>query len=114
MDFEFGETSHSYAFFERNPKFLSAFIQIVGLSNKFLCRQHQAKNLTEDVCFNLAQRCREDFCEISFLVVNGYGIAGSKLLRGLYERAVTIAYLIQHPDKARRFLNFAAVTEKKP
>jgi hypothetical protein len=113
MDFEFGETSHSYAFLKRNPKFLSAFIQIVGISNKFFDRPHQPNNLTEDVCFNLAHTCREDFCEISFLVLNGYGIAGSKLLRGLYERAVSIAYLMKNPDKARRFLDFAAVQENK-
>lgn len=35
------------------------------------------------------------------------------MLRGLYERAVTLAYLAKNPHKAERFVRYAAVQEHK-
>jgi hypothetical protein len=52
--------------------------------------------------------------EIVFLAVNGYGNGASKLLRGLYERAVTLTYLIKFPEKVERFERFAIIPEYKP
>jgi hypothetical protein len=43
--------------------------------------------------FDMGHSCPGDFREIAFLGVNGYGRGASKVLRGLYERAVTLAYL---------------------
>jgi hypothetical protein len=51
--------------------------------------------------------------EVLFLAVNGYGIGASKLLRGLYERAVALAYIVKRPEKAERFVRFAAIQEHK-
>ena len=45
--------------------------------------------------------------------MNGYGIAAQKLLRGLYERAVTLEYIRQNPEKAERFVRFGAIQEYK-
>jgi uncharacterized protein DUF5677 len=36
-----------------------------------------------------------------------------KLLRGLYERAVALAYMVKFPLKADRFTNFAAIQEHR-
>ncbi len=113
MAFEFGETTQSEAFFNGNPKFYPAFERLITLANKCFGRSFQPKNRTEDICFNLGQTCREDFLEVLFLAVNGYGIGASKVLRGLYERAVALAYMIEHPEKAERFVRFAAIQEHK-
>jgi hypothetical protein len=113
MDFEFGETTQSTTFLDRNPKFIPAFERVVALTNKCFVRTYQPKNRMEDICFHLGQTCRQDFLEIVFLAVNGYGIAASKVLRGLYERTVTVAYLVKHPEKTDRFVNFAAIQEHK-
>src|SRR6202041_3382795 len=43
----------------------------------------------------------------------GYGAGAIKILRSLYERAVTIEYLIQNPNKVDRFLQFAAIQENR-
>jgi Family of unknown function (DUF5677) len=67
----------------------------------------------EDVAFNLGQTCRRDFLEIAFLAVNGHGVAAEKLLRGLYERAVTLEYIRRHPNKAERFVRFGVIQEYK-
>ena len=44
--------------------------------------------------------------EILLLCGNGYGIGGLKLLRALYERAVTAAYIAQNPNEAETFLDY--------
>ena len=54
-----------------------------------------------------------DFVEVVFLAINGYGSGATKILRSLYERAVTIQYLINNPEKIDRFLQFAAIQEKR-
>jgi Family of unknown function (DUF5677) len=113
MDFEFGQTIQSEAFFERNPRFFQAFGRLVALSNECFGRVFQAKNSAEDLYFNLGQTCRDEFLEVAFLATNGYGIGALKLLRGLYERAVVLAYVVKHPEKAQRFVNFAAIQEYK-
>jgi len=91
MIFEFGETEASQAFWDRHPSFYPAFERLMTLGNKCFGRPIQPKNRTEDICFGLGHTCREDFLEVLSLAVNGYGNGASKLLRGLYERAVVMA-----------------------
>ncbi|HZR28494.1 MAG TPA: DUF5677 domain-containing protein [Terriglobales bacterium] len=111
--FEFGQTAESEAFFDRNPKFYPAFERLTALINKCFGRSLQPKNRTEDICFGLGESCRDDFTEILFLAVNGYATGALKLLRGLYERAVALAYIIKCPDKTERFVRYAAIQEHK-
>jgi hypothetical protein len=111
--FEFGQTSESETFFDRNPKFYPAFERLAALINKCFGRPVRHKNRTEEVCFSLGETCREDFMEILFLAANGYATGASKLLRGLYERAVALAYIVKHPEKAERFVRYAGIQEYK-
>jgi hypothetical protein len=111
MQFEFGETDQANAFFDRNPKFYPAFERLMALANRCFGRASGAKNHAQDVCFCLGHTCRDDYAEILFLVANGYGTGASKLLRDLYERVVTLSYIAKHPEKADRFLHFAAIQE---
>jgi hypothetical protein len=57
--------------------------------------------------------CVEDFFEILLCCGNGNGQAAQKLLRGLYERAVTLRYLREHPEEIEDFLDFYHVTQRK-
>jgi hypothetical protein len=112
--FELGETAESKAFFDRNPDFYPAFEQLVVLIDKCFARQLPEPHYgAEYICFCLGESCREDLMEILFLASNGYGRAASKLLRGLYERAVALAYMVKDPTKTDRFANFAAIQEHK-
>ena len=111
--FEFGETVASNAFWDRNPKFFSAFTHLVNLTNKCFGRTLNPRNRVEDLGFDLGETCRQDFFEIVFLGVNGHGIGAQKLLRGLYERAVALEYIRTHPKKAEKFVRYAAVQEFK-
>ncbi len=113
IDFEFGETAASNAFWDRNPKSFPALMRLVALTNKAFGREWKPRNRMQDIAFNLGETCRQDFLEILFLAVNGHGIGAHKLLRGLYERAVTLEYIRQNPEKAERFVRFAAIQEHK-
>ena len=113
IDFEFGETAQSNAFFDRNPRFWSTFEKLMALTNKAFGREVHFKNRVEDICFNLGQTCRQDFLEVLFLAANGYGIGAHKILRGLYERAVALDYMRTRPEKAERFMKYAAIQEHR-
>ncbi len=111
--FEFGETEAAKVFWGRNPAFWPAFERLMSLTNKCFGRLWTPNNRMQDIGFHLGETCRQDFLEIAFLAVNGHGIAAQKLLRGLYERAVTLEYIRQNPAKAERFVRYAAIQEFK-
>lgn len=112
--FEFGQTTQSRSFFERNPNFLPALERLVVLINKCFVRSSLAPtHSAAKISFSLGETCRQDFLEVLFLAVNGYGVAAFKLLRGLYERAVTMAYIMKHPEKADRFRAYNAIHDAK-
>jgi len=109
MTFEFGETTESKAFFDRDPAFVAIFEGLMTIGNKCFGRRVKYKNHLEDVAFSVGHTCRDDFCEVVFLAANGYADGASKVFRGLYERAVTLAYIEQNPEKARRFYRFSGI-----
>jgi hypothetical protein len=59
----------------------------------------------------MGRLCSEEFFEITLLAANGYGAL--KLLRSLYERAVTMAYLCDNPSEVEAFLNYYPVAQRK-
>lgn len=44
---------------------------------------------------------------------NGYGFGGLRLLRSMYERAVTLAYLMRNSNEIEDFLDYFLVTQRK-
>src|ERR1017187_3619258 len=112
--FEWGETPETDAFFDRHPGFYPAFERLLQLSNKCFARHLPTPYYgPEYTLFSLGDSCRQDYMEILFLAVHGYGTGASKLLRGLYERAVALAYMLKDRDQVARFCNFAALQEYK-
>ena len=67
----------------------------------------------ERFVFGYGRLCCEDFWEVFLLAANGYGVGATKLLRTLYEHAVTLHYLNEHPDELNDFYDFSYVTEHK-
>lgn len=64
----------------------------------------------DQLVFSLGYSCVEDFNEIFLLCGNGYGVGGQKIIRGMYERAVTAGYLHSCPKKAADFVDFGKVS----
>ena len=68
---------------------------------------------TGTLIFFLGRLCAEDFSEIFLMCGNGYGFGALRLLRSMYERAVTLAYLIKNPKEIEDFLDYFLVTQRK-
>jgi hypothetical protein len=109
MTFEFGDTDEANNFFERNPSFVPFFDKLMVTANKCFGRRVDFKNHLEDVVFSQGHTCRDDFTEVVFLAVNGYANAAAKIFRGLYERAVTLAYIGESGERARRFHRYSGI-----
>jgi hypothetical protein len=53
------------------------------------------KWLADRVVFYLGRVAADDFSELLILSGNGYGIGALKVLRGMYERVVTAAFIMK-------------------
>ena len=67
----------------------------------------------ERFVFGYGRLCCEDFWEVFLLSANGNGVGATKLLRTLYEHAVTLHYLNEHPDELNDFYDYSFVAEHK-
>ena len=106
-----GSSDKSEAFFNDHPNFWGAFEKLMSVSNECFGRTCHYENQAESLMFSLGQACREDYLEIAFMGVHGFDTATTKLLRGLYERAVTHAYIIKNPEKVMRFIRFGRIQQ---
>lgn len=109
----FGDEQEWRAFVEGHPLFLSKLENLLALLDRTLIRASQTDSPADRVVFFLGRLALEDFMEVLLLCGNGYGIAGLKLLRGLYERAVTARYLSRNPNEAETFFAYHAIQEWK-
>src|SRR5205807_1593950 len=55
----------------------------------------------------------DDFGELIILSGNGRGIGAFQILRGMYERIVTAAFIAENPSEARLFLANADIQKGK-
>jgi hypothetical protein len=69
-------------------------------------RDIEIESRAEKIIFFMGRLCVEDFNEIFLLAANGYGFGSLKILRGLYERIVTMAYISTNQDGATSFLEY--------
>jgi hypothetical protein len=67
----------------------------------------------DDIVFLLARAAFEDYCELWILAGNGYGIGTYKILRGLYEKVVTLGDLVRHPPDIQRSHDYAIVQQRR-
>jgi len=65
------------------------------------------------VVYGLGHAAAEDFKEIIFACAYGFGLAGTKLLRGMFERAVTALHIARHPEKAQDFADYYSIERFK-
>ena len=92
-------------FSERNQKFLRLFPNLLKAMDVAFVRKQTGPNI-DVVILTLGRLCLEEFMEILLLSGHGYGIAATRSIRGMYERAVTAEYLHKNPDEVDAFLNY--------
>lgn len=95
-----------HAFLLRMPK-------LVELSNRTFNREWATAEPLDRIVFTFGVMCWEDFEEILLLGANGYGFGCLKILRGMYERLVTVSYLHRNPGETERFLDFHCIADYK-
>ena len=95
------------------PKFFELLPHLIALMRLTFLRQLIGAGSADRVIFVLGRCCVEDFLEVILLAGNGAGIAAAKILRGLYERAVTMVHLIGNPQEVQAFLEYNRVSEHK-
>lgn len=101
------------AFSKSHQEFLKRFKNLEKAIGVAFDRVHQTTTPVEKTIYFQGRLIVEDFMEILLLSGNGYGIGAQKLLRGMYERAVTNRYLMNHPEEVDNFLDFHRVTDFK-
>jgi len=94
------------AFFQRHPSWPTVLKNLRKVMEQIFIRDVELKSPAEKTIFFMGRLCVEDFNEIFVLAGNGYGFGSMKILRGLYERVVTLAYLSMNQDEATHFLEY--------
>jgi hypothetical protein len=110
---EYGYREEWAAFATRHAEFTKRFVNIEKAFKTAFNRIHKTSSLAERTIYFLGRLGVEEFMEILLLCGNGYGIGAQKLVRGMYERAVTARYLYKYPDEVRNYLDFNRVTDHK-
>jgi hypothetical protein len=100
-------------FEERHRTFLERYSHLREALNTAFLRTLTRSEPLEKFVFGYGRLCCEDFSEVFLLCANGYGVGALKLLRTLYEHAVTLRYIHEHPEELDNFWDFAYVAEHK-
>lgn len=100
-------------FFQNHPSWPQKYGLLTSTLHKIFIREFETNKPADRVVFYLGRLCVEDFNEIFLLCGNGYGIGGLKILRGLYERTVTLGYIAENPSEAEPFLEYHHIHQGK-
>jgi hypothetical protein len=100
------------AIFERHAGLREALNALIDLTEKDSAPV-KIESVAHEVIFALSRVCVEECWEILLLAANQYGNGALKLLRGLYERALTLTYISKFPEKAERFYKYGAIQEHR-
>jgi len=109
----FGYPEEWKDFDRRNRLFLERFPHLQQAIEIAFNRNAPLEEPIDKFILLFGRLCVEDFSEILLCCGNGYGYAAQKLLRGLYERAVTLRYLHEHPEEIEDFLDYYHVGQRK-
>jgi Family of unknown function (DUF5677) len=101
------------AFSQNHQEFLKRFTNIEKAIEVAFFRIHHTTQPIEKMIYFQGRLIVEEFMEILLLCGNGYGIGAHKLVRGMYERAVSARYLMEHPDEVDNFVDFHRVSDHK-
>lgn len=127
-----GNAAAQTRFIESNKEFLIESAEIYAILRKIFVRvtpqstpqskpsspsnspiETENRNLADAAVFFLGRTAVEDFTELIVLAGNGMGVGAYKILRGMYERIVTAAFIAEHPSEARPFMLHSYVQREK-
>ncbi len=109
----FGLPDRCEQFVTEHPVFSAGLAPLSVTMSKIFVREGIPGVAADTLVFFLGRKCCEEFCEIVLLAANGYSVGPMKLLRSLFENAVTLSYLATHPDEVETFLDFHPIHVKR-
>ena len=109
----FGVQKENERFKKAFPVFLKYHDVLEATADKFFEREIKGASKADRVIFGLGIICAEDFQQAFILCSNGFGIGGLQIVRGMYERLVTAAYLSKFPDEVEDFIDYHYVHRRK-
>src|SRR6266542_4745746 len=109
----FGLPNEWEAFINENQLLIQKLQILFGTLNTVFVRKNNRTEPVDRVVFYLGRLCAEDLMELLLLCGNGYGLGAFKLLRSMYEKAVTAAYISKNPAKAELFLDYHHIQQWK-
>jgi hypothetical protein len=109
----FGYPEEGEKFQHRHPLWPERFPNLARAIDMTFTRVQSMSEPADKFVYLHGRMCAEDFMEILLVCGNGYGAAGMKLLRSMYEHAVTLRYLHQHPEEVGPFMNYHWVQQYK-
>src|SRR6476661_2644507 len=99
--------------FDRRHPLWRDVLQRLAHAISLVFTRTQTMNAIEKFVYFYGRLVAEDFMGIFLVAANGYGVAAMKLLRSMYEHAVTLQYLHEHPDEVDRFIDYDAIQQYK-
>jgi hypothetical protein len=99
-------------FAQRHPEFLAERGRLTQIARLIFQRDYEG-DAADHIIFGLGYLCWQDFQEVLTLAGNGHGFGALKIIRGLFERLVTLRYLQEHPDEVGAFREFEHVRAYK-
>ena len=113
LNFSFGFQDEWSDFSRRNARFTERWPGLEAAMKLAFERMQEVDGPVDRVVYFLGCICCEDLMEIMLLAGNGYGVGAQKILRGMYERAVTMIHLSQNPEEVDAFWNFHWIQQHK-
>lgn len=97
----------------RNPRYEEILPRLNDLRSKVFDREFTSDDPLMRFAILYGRMCMEEYYEIMLMAGNGYGYGAQKILRGFWEKAVTLEHLIAHPEDFDDFMDFHHITDYK-
>jgi len=112
--FLFGMLEAQDDFSRRHQEMLKEYPKIRAAQDRAISSATKRMKVMDDkVIYFLARQVFEDFDEVLLLCGNGLSTGALKILRGMFERTVTICYLQKHPEDIGLYYKYYYVRRRK-
>lgn len=109
----YGFPDECHKFEARHPAWNEIMGNLVKAMDLAFTRVDTMEGAADKLVYFFGRIVLEDFMEITLVCYHGYGVAASKLVRSMYEYAITLRYLHKHPTEADAFLAYHLVQQEK-